>query len=228
MYAGGYISSAGAVAMTTNRGASWVQTATAPADTVTGLCVHPTDPARVFAATTGGLHRSTNAGATWQRILTGRGLRAVVPCPGSSDSLVAGGDQGVWRSTDAGGSWQEMNEGLDVRAVNCLAFGGPGLGGLYAGTAGGAVYVYSFPTAVQEPPAVTPTAVRSPTIVRGVLMLPAPSFKPQASGRLLDAAGRKAIDLKPGRNDVGRLAPGVYFVQEQAQAHAVRRVVIQR
>jgi hypothetical protein len=42
-----------------------------------------------------------------------------------------------------------------------------------------------------------------------------------------------ALDLKPGVNDVSRLAPGVYFVQEHPQAssskpQAVRKVVIQR
>jgi hypothetical protein len=30
---------------------------------------------------------------------------------------------------------------------------------------------------------------------------------------LLDATGRKVLDLEPGTNDVSRLAPGVYFVQ---------------
>jgi hypothetical protein len=45
---------------------------------------------------------------------------------------------------------------------------------------------------------------------------------------LLDASGRKVIDLKAGANDVRELAPGVYFVREaqaQAQAQAVRKVV---
>ena len=64
-----------------------------------------------------------------------------------------------------------------------------------------------------------------PTIVRGVLFLSeALSLKPQAAS-LFDASGRKVLDLHGGANDVSRLAPGVYFVQE-AQAQAVRKVVI--
>jgi hypothetical protein len=60
-----------------------------------------------------------------------------------------------------------------------------------------------------------------PTVVRGVLWLPpAASHKPQASN-LLDAAGRKLIDLRPGANDVSRLAPGVYFVQAGDRAGRV-------
>jgi hypothetical protein len=72
-----------------------------------------------------------------------------------------------------------------------------------------------------------------PTVVRGVLCLPAAtSRKPQATS-LLDISGRAVLDLKPGANDVSALSPGVYFVREeraqaQAQAQAVRRIVVTR
>jgi len=85
---------------------------------------------------------------------------------------------------------------------------------------------------VEENP--TPqSAARRPaaTIVRGVLFLSeASNHKPQAAS-LLDIGGRKVMDLKPGANDVRALAPGVYFVREaqaQAQAQAIRKVVITR
>jgi len=67
------------------------------------------------------------------------------------------------------------------------------------------------------------------TVVRGRLVLPqAASHKPQAAS-LLDISGRSVLCLKPGANDVARLAPGVYFVREvQAQAHAVRKVIVAR
>jgi|GEM_PF-3140138 hypothetical protein len=35
---------------------------------------------------------------------------------------------------------------------------------------------------------------------------------------LLDASGRKVLDLTPGPNDASRLAPGVYFVCDRPQA----------
>jgi YVTN family beta-propeller protein len=68
------------------------------------------------------------------------------------------------------------------------------------------------------------------TVVRGVLFLsgdcPRTGTVPSV---LLDASGRKVMLFRPGPNDVSRLAPGVYFVREaQAQAQAVRKVVIQR
>ena len=69
------------------------------------------------------------------------------------------------------------------------------------------------------------------SVVRSVLWLPqASSRKPQAAS-LLDISGRKALDLKPGANDVSRLSPGVYFVREaqaQAQAQSVEKVIIAR
>ncbi len=69
------------------------------------------------------------------------------------------------------------------------------------------------------------------TIVRNCLSLPeAVGGRWSAVGAcLLDASGRKVMDLLSGPNDVSGLAPGVYFVKEaQAQAQAVRRVVIAR
>jgi hypothetical protein len=73
------------------------------------------------------------------------------------------------------------------------------------------------------------TANRLPTIVRGVLLVPlASDNRPQAASWLLDISGRRVLDLQPGANDVRGLAPGVYFVREQAQAQSVSKVVITR
>jgi phosphoribosylformylglycinamidine (FGAM) synthase PurS component len=71
------------------------------------------------------------------------------------------------------------------------------------------------------------------TIVRGVLLLgkPAQSTSGQSPISLLDISGRKVLDLRPGPNDVSRLAPGVYFVRHPGPGvrgrGEVRKVVIQ-
>jgi hypothetical protein len=69
------------------------------------------------------------------------------------------------------------------------------------------------------------------TVVRGALYLAeASSHKPQAAS-LMNTVGRKVEELHAGANDVRALAPGVYFVRDartQAQAQAIRRVVIAR
>ncbi len=50
------------------------------------------------------------------------------------------------------------------------------------------------------------------------------SSKPQAAS-LVDAAGRRVLDLHAGTNDVSYLRPGVYFVREPS---AVTKVMILR
>jgi hypothetical protein len=82
----------------------------------------------------------------------------------------------------------------------------------------------------EEPTRPNIGAQPSATVVRRVLYLPR-SLDPSISSRLLDIGGRQVMGLKPGANDVRALAPGVYFVreaQEQAQAQAVRKVVVTR
>jgi len=87
----------------------------------------------------------------------------------------------------------------------------------------------------------TVTGTRAmPTIVRGVLFLPCGSDFPvamnrglEASPTLLDITGRKVMSLRPGANDVSRLASGVYFVRfgpsaVGREALPMRKVVVQR
>ncbi|UCG43968.1 MAG: hypothetical protein JSU73_04985 [candidate division WOR-3 bacterium] len=76
---------------------------------------------------------------------------------------------------------------------------------------------------------------RVPTIVRGALRLGAADGRrnPGAGAELLDIAGRKVMDMKPGPNEVRHVAPGVYFVrgpqtEDGKPRTAVRKVVIQR
>jgi Peptidase family C25 len=53
-----------------------------------------------------------------------------------------------------------------------------------------------------------------PTVVRGRLVLPeaAGGGRSTVGACLLDAAGRRVLDLHPGANDLSQLPPGVYFV----------------
>ena len=62
-----------------------------------------------------------------------------------------------------------------------------------------------------------------PTIVSGVLRLPLSQFTLHSS--LFSLSGQKVMALRPGPNDVSRLAPGVYFVHA-ARDRAVRKVLV--
>jgi hypothetical protein len=100
------------------------------------------------------------------------------------------------------------------------------------------------PPAIAGPVETARARSKCQTIVRGALWLPRdmagkirglPSGGGPASAMLLDVAGRKAMDLKPGANDVCHLAPGVYFVCAAGPAlnhsvgeTAVRKIVVQR
>lgn len=75
----------------------------------------------------------------------------------------------------------------------------------------------------------------SAAVIRGLLFLngdcPPAGTVPKTV--LMDVSGRKVLNLKPGANDVSRLAPGVYFVREEPHAasldpQGIRKVIITR
>jgi hypothetical protein len=62
------------------------------------------------------------------------------------------------------------------------------------------------------------------TVVREVLYLSERTSSAPGASQLLDVAGRRILDLKPGANDVAGVAPGVYFVRGN-DSSVSRRVV---
>jgi hypothetical protein len=78
---------------------------------------------------------------------------------------------------------------------------------------------------VEEPGSLKPQATSlklGATVVRGVLHLPVSLFTIHTS--LFDMTGRQVMTLRPGVNDVSRLAPGVYFIRSEPSV--VRRIII--
>lgn len=78
-----------------------------------------------------------------------------------------------------------------------------------------------------------PAHGRLATVVRGVLNLSPAAGGPGAKFIMVDAAGRKVMVLAAGANDMGHLAPGVYFVvQRDSQSYGFegpsRKVVVTR
>jgi len=232
VYAGGQVIGTGAVYRSTDLGSAWARTAGSPSDTVFGLAVHPADDGLVIAATPSGLFRTTNAGASWAPADAGTGFRSVRFLSGNGDTVAAGGDSGAVLSTDGGENWTDISAGLEGTRMSCLEFAHRDGVVLIAGTRGASCWLRDVNVGIQEATYDERGTTNScPTIVRGVLLM---GQQPAADGlrpELVDAAGRKAMELGPGANDVSRLAPGVYFVHEaqaRAQAHAVRKVMITR
>jgi len=76
-------------------------------------------------------------------------------------------------------------------------------------------------TAVEEK-VVSRPGPRQRLFARGVFQ-----FGGEAAGELLDIAGRHVVELEPGRNDIRRVAPGVYFVR-QKEASRTTKVIVQK
>jgi len=64
------------------------------------------------------------------------------------------------------------------------------------------------------------------TFIRDILFLPEIGAREQAV--LMDVTGRKVLALTSGANDVRSLAPGVYFIRNQAGGLKVNKVLITR
>jgi len=74
----------------------------------------------------------------------------------------------------------------------------------------------------EAPSAERRTSNVGPTVVRRTLTMEDRGRKTGDRAELLDAAGRKVLDLKPGANDVSHLAPGVYFLMSQPTSNSPR------
>jgi photosystem II stability/assembly factor-like uncharacterized protein len=80
---------------------------------VRALLLRADDPAVVFAGTQGGVYRSTDRGASWQRLSDpagGREVWSLAAHPSDPDTIFAGYEPcAIARSQDGGNSWQDMD-----------------------------------------------------------------------------------------------------------------------
>jgi hypothetical protein len=80
--------------------------------------IHPVDSNRLFAATTEGIYRSTNAGSTWELVLDRILATDLRIHPVSPDTILAACGNfgsvghGIYRSLDGGTSWAQATVGL--------------------------------------------------------------------------------------------------------------------
>ncbi len=119
---------------------TWTKAGNMPSPAVGRIVIDPTNPDRIFVAGTGdlfnpgggrGVYRSTDAGATWTRVLKGdtktTGAADLAMDPADPNILYAamwdhkrepdlrtygGMGSGVYRSTDGGDTWSRLTNGL--------------------------------------------------------------------------------------------------------------------
>jgi photosystem II stability/assembly factor-like uncharacterized protein len=144
---GGSITYAGrGIYKSTDSARTWQKAGRMPSPIVGRILIDPTDPQRIFVAGTGdlfnsgggrGVYRSTDGGATWQRVLKGAttftGAVDLAMDPSNPDRIYAamwdhhrepdlrtygGKGSGIYRSTDGGDTWSRLAGGLPAPGPN--------------------------------------------------------------------------------------------------------------
>jgi photosystem II stability/assembly factor-like uncharacterized protein len=107
------------------------------------LVFDPLDPHTLYAYGDGApLFKSTNGGASWQRvgyplIPASVSVQNLTIDPREPATLYAWGDEGVFKSADAGSTWRAVNAGLKDRNIWALAIDPRHRQTVYAGTDSG-------------------------------------------------------------------------------------------
>ena len=101
--------------------------------------------ARFYAATSGGVFKSTTGGTSWSAMnnglgLTQRSVRTVAIDPQTTASLYAGTTQGVFQSPDGGASWAPTGAGISETSIRVVVVDRQSPATVYTGTSGGGVF----------------------------------------------------------------------------------------
>ena len=131
-------------------GQTWDQWNTGMGNPTVGrLLQHPSNPDIIYAATSGGIYKTTNAGANWSLLKSGN-FKDIVFRPLNPNILYAGGNGNFYLSANEGITWQQITNGFvsgnrsviavtphDPMYVYCLVSNGDSFKGLYRSTDGG-------------------------------------------------------------------------------------------
>jgi photosystem II stability/assembly factor-like uncharacterized protein len=103
------------VLVSADGGRTWSRTglAWAPRQSVYGykLAIDPGDPSILFAATTSGIFRTRDGGASWLRVLPGS-FRDLELEPGTPSTVYAATAREIYRSVDSGNHWRRLRSDL--------------------------------------------------------------------------------------------------------------------
>lgn len=113
----------GGVLKSTDAGATWTITHDGVHPDVHALAVHPDDPQVVFAATGGGVYRSTDGAGTWEHLIDdytrGVAVHPIMPAIVFTGPARRVGHEGrILASEDGGVTWTLAARGLDIPMLN--------------------------------------------------------------------------------------------------------------
>jgi hypothetical protein len=91
---------------------------------ISKLIIHPTNTSILVAATSNGIYKTTDAGATWTQVLTGN-FKDLEIDPSNATVWYTGrygnGTAAVFKSTDTGSTWTQLTSGLPASGVYRVA-----------------------------------------------------------------------------------------------------------
>jgi photosystem II stability/assembly factor-like uncharacterized protein len=130
----------GGILLSDDAGDTWNDVSSGLSDLYVHHCtLDPHTPSTMYAAMSGGLYRTNDAGASWSHIGTEIAVpRNVAVDPVSPTTVYVGSRYGgAYRSTDGGDTWSTINEGLPYVSVGSFEVDPATPSTLYAGTSGG-------------------------------------------------------------------------------------------
>jgi photosystem II stability/assembly factor-like uncharacterized protein len=127
---------------------------------VNTLVTDPKLPGTVYAGTTNGLFKTTDAGASWSRIEAGLAdtyISALLIDPSNPNILYAGTRKGVNKTTDGGATWKLASEGLTTLNIRAMALSPMDPHIVFAGTNGSGLFRSTDSATAWKPVPLTPT-----------------------------------------------------------------------
>ena len=116
-----YASGGGPVFKTTNGGDSWARSGTGGSNSTSSVAVDPKTPATVFAGelfSDGGIWRSTDFGATWEKVISAPGPNGgLAVSPLTAGLVYAAGNGSLFKSVDNGNNWTQVRTGIGFGTV---------------------------------------------------------------------------------------------------------------
>ena len=155
------------------------------------LALLPLDSRLVLAAAGDGkIYRSTDAGATWKRLVRPFGRDPMRVLASAGGAILAGGDDGLFRSTDLGARWHRVFDG-GGGGIGSLLWS-PSTGRFYAGPARGTWRLFSSDAA-----GLHWSLASGPTVPQGGVPDQALAQIPGPVSRMLAGAGNEGLWTAP-------------------------------
>jgi photosystem II stability/assembly factor-like uncharacterized protein len=162
--------------------------------------------------------KTTDAGQNWvaQNPHIDSWISSIDFAPDGMTGYVVGGAGVISKTTNGGDSWIVMPSPT-ANNLQAVHFPFSPDTGFTVGRYGTILWTTSggVPGIEESPKPQAASSKPAATVVRGVLMVGRQSTANGSRQELLDAAGRRVMELRAGPNDVSQLAHGVYFLTER-------------